>query len=750
MKIVIAGTVLVASVAAFALEVRIDLPSPAAERDFAYHLGKMGAASNVTVQVTEHPYAIRNVTDEAFRLRVEGGRAWVSGRSAAAVSHGLYELLRRMGCDWVMPGEIGEVIPACADPRPEDCDIEEAPSFAVRCPWYSGSPLKYRFANVWSEYDVWKTRNKLQVVRDRHPLLMVGGHTWQEVIARNRKEFDAHPEMYALVRQVDGSFRRQGPQLETTHPRVTELFEKYIRDQFAHNKWPRDKQVCLSVGPADGADFSESAETRAIGSGRIDPMSGLEDQTDLMIELCNRLLRRLGDEFPNLHLGFYLYNCHADFPMRYHPDPRIVIVIADISYSRMHSTLEPLPTRIYYKDIVDCWNRMPNVKFFRGYNWNLAENFLPYSKLKMWADDLPMYHAMNVQGVYNEEIDAWATLAASNYLEARLLWDVKADPSAVLDEFCRAAYGRGAEPMAAYCRLLTARQSEAREEAGSFHGMHLVYDGKFVAEAGRLFDAALAAAETEAERERIRVARFPLDQLGKFLRLRERQFAFDFKGALRLYEECVAERTDMIDRRQGLVNFGAVYMMERFLEKPLRESAKYSTAPYRMICALPDEMTTGLDPWNRGEAMGFARADVKDANWLKTKTYSMPWSTQGLMSYALGSVWYRVRLPEIDSDTVGLLVGGADCVVRVYANGSYVGMGHGFATPFAFDLTGLVHRGSDNFLAIQVERRGISEQGTGGLIYPSFLFTGPRLAARAPKVDVTERLLPGGAVEKVR
>ena len=747
MKKALAAIIVSASVAAFALEVEIDRPSPGAERDFAYHLGKMGATADVTVRVAEHPHAVRSAVDESFRLKVDGGKAWISGRSAAAVSHGLYELLRRMGCDWVMPGEIGEVIPQCADPRPADCDIEESPSFAVRCPWYSGSPLKYRFANVWAEYDVWKTRHKLQTDRSHHPLLMIGGHTWQDIISRNKAEFDAHPEMYALVRQVDGTFRRQGPQLETTHPRVEELFVDFIRDQFKRNKWPGDKKVCLSVGPADGADFSESAETRAVGSGRIDPMSGLEDQTDLMVELCNRLLRRLEGEFPNLHLGFYLYNCHADFPMRYRPDPRIVIVIADISYSRMHSTLEPLPTRIYYREIAERWSGMPNVKFFRGYNWNLAENFLPYSKLKMWADDLPMYHAMNVQGLYNEEIDAWATLAASNYLEARLLWNVKEDPSAVLDEFCRAAYGRGAGPMAAYCRMQTTRQSQAREEAGSFYGMHLIYDGGFVAEAGRLFDAALAAAETEAEKERVRIARFPLDQLGKFLRLRERQFAFDFEGALRIYDECVAERAAMIDRRQGLVNFGAVYMLERFLEKPLRESAKYSTAPHRMLCALPDEMTTALDPWNRGASMGFARADVKDSDWLKTKTYSMPWSTQGLMPYAMGSVWYRIRLPEIDADTVGLLVGGADCVVRVYANGSYAGMGQGFATPFAFDLTGLMHRGKGNFLAIQVERRGVSEQGTGGLVYPSFLFTGPRLEKRMPNAGAVERLLPGGAVD---
>lgn len=731
----------------FALEVTIDVASPEAEKDFAYHLGKMGATANVSLKVAAHPYAVRSTAAEAFRLKIADNRAWVSGKDAAAVSHGLYELLERMGCDWVMPEEIGEVIPVCADPRPADCDIEEAPSFAVRCPWLSGS-RKTLGDRERAAFGLWKTRHKLQRERTHHPLMMRGGHAWQVIIRRNLKEFEAHPEMYALVRQVDGSFKRKGPQLETTHPRVIELFEKYIRDEFASNGWANDKEVCLSVGPADGVGFSESAESRAVGSGRIDPMTGEYDMTDTMIELCNRLLARLGGEFPRLHLGFYLYSCHADYPMRYAPDPRIVIVIADISYSRLHSTLEPIPGRIYYKDILDCWTKTPNVKFFRGYNWNLAENFLPYSKLKMWADDLPMYHAMNVQGVYNEEIAAWATLAASNYLEAELLWNIKADPAEALDRFCRAAYGKGAAPMAAYNRMLTERQSAAKCEAGSFHGMHLIYDKAFVAQAGRLFDAALAAAESERERERVRIARFPLDQLGKFLDLRARQFAFDFEGALQIFDACLAERESMRARQEGLVDYGAVRMMKRFLEAPLRESAKYAAAPYRKVFALPDEMTTGIDPWSRGVAMGFARADIDDSGWLKTKTFSRPWSAQGLMPYARGSVWYRVKVPAIPEENVGLLIGGGDSVVRVYSNGEYIGMGQGFSKPFAFDLTGTVRKDGENFLAIQVERRGNSELGTGGLLYPSFLFTGPRLPERAPKCDKVERLLPGGAVEE--
>ncbi len=733
--------------AAQALTVTIDKPSPAAEKDFLYHVGRMGAASNVTLSVADHPYGVTLDHEEAFRLKVEGGKAWVSGRSEAGVSHGLYALLERMGCDWVMPGEIGEIIPANPDPKPAPCDVEEAPSFHVRSPWYSGNARQKPRERA--DFTQWKIRHKLQDSGEHHPLKMQGGHVWQAIIRANKAEFDDHPEMYALVRQPDGSFKRQGPQLETTHPRVIELFEEYIRATFERNGWPHDKAVCIGVGPADGGGFSESPETQAVSSKEVMPFSGTPDGTDALIHLCNTLLKRLEGEFPNLHLGFYLYSWHGGFPQRHTPDPRIVIVVADIQFSRFHSTLEPVSSRIYERGIMEKWATTPNVKFFRGYNWNLAENFLPYSKLKIWAEDYPFYHRMNVQGSYTECDMEWATLGPSNYLEAKLLWNVDADPEAVLDHYCAGAFGKGAPFLADYYRRLTRRQSEARQEAGSFHAFHVIYDKAFVEEALALFDKAAAAAEGDAEKSRIAHARFPVEELGRFLDLREKQFAFRFGEANALLQSMMAARKAMFEEPGGWVGVGATNMLRRFFSTPLGESARLTTAPYALFFKIPDRLPTAFDPFDCGEQMGFANPDLDDSGWTKTATYSLPWSAQGLASMSLGSVWYRVKLPAPPEGPLGLLIGGCDSRAKVFVNGVLVGEGRGFATPLPFDLTDVVRPGQENLLAIQVMRRGLSELGVGGLLYPSFVFTGPRLERRAPLFDESIRLLPGGVIEKV-
>ncbi len=628
-----------------------------------------------------------------------------------------------------------------------DMDVTERPSFAVRSPWISGGD-RYFAGTEKADFEVWKRRMKL-TGRDTHPLLMQGGHVWGTIIQNNQKEFDAHPEMYALVRQLDGSLKREGPQLETTHPRVIELFCEYIRDQFRKNKWPKDQLVCIGVGPSDGGGYSISKESMDASAGRIDPISGNEDITDLQILLINRIFEKIGKEYPNLYLGFYLYSCHADYPARYKVHPRTVIVIADIAYSRLHSTLEPVSTRAYYKKILDQWAKEPIPKFFRGYNWNLAEHFLPYSKLKMWADDLPLYHKMGVIGVYNESIAASATLAPSNYYEAALLWNVNADMKTTLAQFCRKAYGDGAPLMEKYWLMLTDLQSKAQEQAGSFHAFPLMYDRKFVEDALRLIDDAEKAAKLPAEKERIRLARFPVAQLGDFLEMHRLVNHFQFTEAEKIFIRTQKEKEAMFKTGKGYVASGASRMMARFFQSPLEKARLYSSAPYRIVFPFPDRLKTVFDPYSQGKKLGLMNPEMSDRDFVTTRTYESTWASQGLINLPNGSIWYRVWTLPIKEKEVGLLIPGADSIVRVWSNGQYIGMGSGFMKPMPFDLTGTLSDRHDNLIAIQVERRGNSEIGTGGLILPSFLFTGPRLPERAPAIDSSYRLLPGGAIEKI-
>ena len=725
-----------------------------AVKDLNYHIKKMsGTELPVKYRTSANAPGIflelKEGEQDAFTINSEKDRITISGKNGAAIANGIYEMLYRLGCDWVFPGPVGEVIPKKATIEVPAGTITGKPDFAVRCPWYPGNVKKH------SEYELrgfamWKLRNKMHLHRNQHPLVMIGGHVSDALIRKYKKLFEKNPDMYALVRQIDGTYVRRGPQIETTNPKVIAMIEDYIRDMFKKNNWPKDKKVCIGVGPADGGGYSESIESQMASSGRLDPATGNKDFTDLQVLLCNTLLEKLEKEFPNLHLGFYLYSNHADYPVRYKPNPKIVIVIADISYSRLHSTLEEhIKTRRYYKSILEKWKNTPNVKFFRGYNWNLAENVLPYSKLIMWGDDLPYYKSLGVLGVYNETTKGTSNLAIGNYIEAKMLWDTKLKWRKVLKTFCKNAYGKAAAPMEKYYTAITLRQSKSGMEAGSFHAFRLIYDLKFVEQMRKLFDEARKLAETDVEKERIRIAELSLTTLEDHLKFKEAFNNFEFAKAKNIYEKLMNDLKVEIDKRQNIVSPGGYNYFKRFHENSVMQAYKYSQPPYSIVYKIPNVLKTMFDQFNSGNVMGYYSSKLNDRHFIKTATFGSTWDAQGLMGYRSGSVWYRIPFGKLNTKSAGLFVGGADSIVRVWCNDKYIGMGQGFARPFTFDLTGLLNEKGRNMLVIQVQRKGNSEVGTGGIVYPCFIFTGPQLEKRAPDGELEYRLLPGGAIEKI-
>lgn len=743
-----------------------------AVRDLNYHFKKM-SGTKLEVVITSDPKKIKapaivigtlanqlgakpnlkSEFGESYRLKTENGILLIGGESPVGASYGIYELLSQLGCDWIMPGPNGEVIPKRSTVTISGQDVEQLPSFAVRCPWYSGGSRQMSRKSR-QEFDQWKLRHKQQITRSWHPLMMNGGHIWGALIKRYKKEFEKNQEMLALVRQPDGTMIRKGPQLETTSSEVLNLFVDYIRNMYRKNKWAKDRTVCIGVGPADGSGFSQSSESIIAGSGRIDPIGGEPDITDLQILLANQLIKKLGKEFPNLYLGFYLYSVHADYPMRYIPDRRVLIVVADISYSRFHGLKDSnSKTRAYYKGILKQWGKLHhkqgNPIFFRGYNWNLAENFLPYTKLKIWGEDIPYYKKLGVIGFYNEYSKAWSVLGPSDYLEAELTWNVDQKWQQVLKRYCKNAFGKGAPFVEKYYLMLADRQSKSGQEAGSYHSFALIYDQDFLKKVFSLFNQAEKAAQLSSEKQRVKFARLPVEMLKHYLGFRKAYCSFDFATAKQKFElmKSELERYEKIDA--NLICRSGVRYLNRFFSKFVNKSVKYSTGKYKIIYRLPDRMKTAFDSNTCGQDMGFARPEINDRDYITTATYSSTWDAQGLMGYRSGSVWYRTRfnIPvDMKGQALGLFVGGVDSIARVWCNGKYIGMGQGFAKPFEFDLSGLTRPG-ENLIAIQVQRFGNSEIGTGGLIYPAFIFTGPQLKQRAPKKEKLARVLPGGERE---
>ena len=154
-----------------------------------------------------------------------------------------------------------------------------------------------------------------------------------------------------------------------------------------------------------------------------------------------------------------------------------------------------------------------------------------------------------------------------------------------------------------------------------------------------------------------------------------------------------------------------------------------------------------FDPTETGHVMGYPSPYLNDSGFLRTRTISTTWDAQGMGALRDTPVWYRFHftLPgDVQDKPIGLFLGGFEDEARVWINGQSIGAGRGFSVPFVFDLTdGINYRGK-NVLAIQVVRHSkANEIGLGGILRPSFIFTGPRLESKAPSAVKLQRVLPG-------
>lgn len=730
----------------------VEEADPAKVTGPALVIGSLAAKLGADVPKTEW--------QEGFRILTKDGKVLIAGERPEAVSYGIYAFLNQLGCDWVMPGKLGEIIPQKSTIAVAATDSKSAPSFGLRWMWIGGGP-KWMTAESRAEFEQWKLRQRMGYAFEYRQRISEA-HMWQAVIAKYKEEFAKDPDMFALVRNPDGTYERKGPQIDTANPKTVDLVVRYLKEKFEENGWPKDEKVTMAVGPADGLDYSESPLSIAAGVDRMEPVIGHRDYTDLVIKLANDVLEKMGAEYPNLTLGYYIYSVHGEYPARYKPNPRIYPIFAPIAYSRYHSTIDPhSKTRAFYKTIVDQWVKLSkeqgNKLMVYEYDWNLADNMLPFTRVRTFAEDLRFYHDIGVFGITLQAIKSWAANAPHDYIYARMLWDVSLDWKKLLREYCDLSFGPAAASMEKYYLRLADQQQVAGEEAGSYFAAPLIFDEAFMkASRADFYHALKTAGLTPDQLKRVQGAEYAFKMLEIYLAWNSAMNRFDFVTAGKIGGEMKANYDAMLAANDHFTGREAGIYITRLLLNSSNAALQYSSAPYNIVYKLPDELPTLFDPTNNGDRLNIFGTEINDKGWIRTKTFSSTWDAQGLMFLREGSVWYRTRFPvaaDLKSGGIGLLLSAFEDEARIWVNGKYVGTsGIKYPQPHAFDLTDAIEFGKENLLTIQIKRNSTAnELGLGGILRPGYVFSGPRLVSEKPVDDGTQkRVLPGGDVEVIQ
>jgi hypothetical protein len=156
------------------------------------------------------------------------------------------------------------------------------------------------------------------------------------------------------------------------------------------------------------------------------------------------------------------------------------------------------------------WGRLTDRICIWNYTVNYLDLLLPCPNLRVIGPNIRYFVANRTTGLFMEaDGSAQGTDLADlrNYLICRLMWDPRRDAQALTEEFLRLHYGRAAGPIRAYIDLIHDNAAKRGLHHDCFGtAAHYGIDAPVAAQAVRLFDQALAAADDEAVRARVEKA----------------------------------------------------------------------------------------------------------------------------------------------------------------------------------------------------------------------------------------------------
>jgi hypothetical protein len=367
---------------------------------------------------------------EAFAIRTRENKVLLLGATDLGASHAAFRFLEELGYRHFFPHPAWEVVPSTPDLK-WHLDITDRPSILSRDIWFeagSGTPAAQK------NYDDWKRHNL-----EAQSFKVYAGHNLTAVVDVNPEVFAKHPEYYALVKQADGTMKRDpaSGQLELANPAVRKLIAQYAVDFF--KKYPNADMVSLE--PTDNNNYSQSKESLALGT-----------VSDQVYGVANEAARALQKAYPGQHkmVGILSYNSTYD-PPSFKLEPNIHVQLSSIGVNPTYSSEERwkvwaqrshnLGVYEYYSVFAWAQDKLPGsfVNGVRGYQKHVRDELV----------------ARNVVAISAESTSSWGSNGRGYYFANKSLWNPDYDLNVALNDFYDKAFGPAAPAMKNYYEHLS-------------------------------------------------------------------------------------------------------------------------------------------------------------------------------------------------------------------------------------------------------------------------------------------------------
>jgi hypothetical protein len=444
------------------------------------------------------------------------------------VRYAAIELLERLGCRYLWPGELGLVVPKSKRVAVPSLDVAYTPKIGRRV--IRSGPFTLR------ENDAERLLQSLDLTPDQweeiwqqatRETVAVSWQDWQRQggqmpsfghagagLRDAERALREHPEWFAL--QADGT-RDQGGmarwRLCKSNPDlIAHVAADIIRrrnedpsltlvslcpNDGGYSSWCLC-DACRALDPANGPPVTLLRFERA-GSSRREEMQYVS-LTDRMIYYWNSVAVRVTAEHPDLLFGVSAYSRFSDPPVERRLHPNLVVRYVRSDHEGWKGWQEAGAKRIYWR---------PNILLINRRHGKLQ------SIVGEMADHMGFFadHGMTMTDI-SSITHHWATLGLTYYATARLNWNPHLSGDEIIADYARHGFGPGAEFIEPYFRRVEQLTAAGRQSMDEDEGDRREANGgaEVIAELRSLLNAAeRAAGEDGTITERVAFLRLGLN-----------------------------------------------------------------------------------------------------------------------------------------------------------------------------------------------------------------------------------------------
>jgi len=367
------------------------------------------------------------------------------------------ELLERLGCRWLWPGELGEVVPQRRTVTvPTDLDVRFTPPIIQRhirsLKWNDrqqpgldklGVTKEQYEAFLQPGYDWWPNN------RDGTQGKMNYGHAFGDYWERFGKD---HPDWFAQQPNGSRDQGRKSPERARLCVSNPGLQQQVAADAIAKLK-ANPALYCVSISPNDGgpqcfctcpACEAWDAQDGPVLDMRIGGDGKHVSLTDRYVKFYNAVAAIVSKELPDRKLGAYAYSAYRTPPRHVTLHPSVFIGYVGFTYLNDAARQESQEAWL-------AWAKAaPGGLFLRPNLFMTGMGFPVFYPHRLGADlKMCAQKGMKVTD-FDTCFNHWALSGVNYYLTMCLIWDPTREVDQIIDDYCQAGWGPAARPVRQY------------------------------------------------------------------------------------------------------------------------------------------------------------------------------------------------------------------------------------------------------------------------------------------------------------